>query len=243
MKRGVVLVMLALTVLMGCSREKESRPSSGGTADFTAIVRAVRPSVVNISAVAVTGGPFPDLLYRFFGQDPPREFAGRRFGSGVVVGKKGYVLTSNHVVDGVESIKVTVAGGRSWPGEVVRSDARRDLAVIRVVGGEGLVPAPLGKSSDLEVGDWVVAVGNPFGLENTVTVGVVSAMERKGVTEDVRVGLIQTDASINPGNDGGPLVNARGEVVGINNAVSSEAQGIGFAVPIDDARGLVREYL
>jgi S1-C subfamily serine protease len=238
-----MLPVLAALALAGCQRGEEPAPRVTGPAGFAAVVRQVRPSVVNISASAVTGGPFPDLLYRFFGQEPPKEFLGKRFGSGVVIGAGGYVLTSNHLVDGVEGIRVAVPGGRSWPGEVVRRDAERDLAVIRVREAAGLVAARLGRSSRLQVGEWVVALGNPFGLENTVTVGVVSALGRKGVSEGVDVGLIQTDASINPGNDGGPLVYLRGEVVGINNAVSDEGQGIGFAVPIDEARGLFRGYL
>ncbi len=236
-------VLLAATLIAACSRGEGGSSSGGGLiTDFVALARKARPSVVSISALEVSGGRYPDLFYRFFGQEPPRASSERRLGSGVIVKSSGLILTSNHLIANARSIRVTAVDGRTWSAEVVKGDGKRDLALLRVKGAKKLAAAELGDSRRLQVGEWVMAVGNPFGLENTVTVGVVSALDRKDVSADLKVGVIQTDASINPGNDGGPLMNSRGEVVGVNTAAITEGQGIGFAVPINEARRLFEDY-
>jgi serine protease Do len=241
--RFAVLFMVCLLAGAACSRGAgEGGFSSGRSYDFTTLSGMIKPSVVNITALEIGQGALPGILDRFFGRRSAPA-AEERQGSGVIVKSTGLILTSYHLVEKAGRIRVTTTDGRTWPAEMVKGDARRDLALIRVKPKTPLKPAPLGNSRGLQVGEWVMAVGNPFGYENTITVGVVSALDRQDVAEGLRVGLVQTDASINPGNDGGPLVNIRGEVVGINTALSTEGRGINFAVPINEAKSLFEDFI
>jgi serine protease Do len=171
----------------------------------------------------------------------PKKFKQRSLGSGFIIDRDGYILTNNHVVEKTDEIKVTLADESEFDAEIVGRDPKTDLALIRIQVERELVPLPLGDSEELQVGDWVVAIGNPFGLGNTVTAGIVSAKYRRigaGAYDD----FIQTDASINPGNSGGPLLNLSGEVVGINTAIFSQSGGnigIGFAIPVNMAKDLI----
>jgi len=213
------------------------------------------PSVVNISAVRVSGkkdplpfgdlfggeGPLNELFKRFFGDQLPEDFKQRSLGSGFVIETDGFILTNNHVVEKAAEIQVTLSDGKVFEAKTVGRDPKTDIALIRIQPGTPLTPLPLGDSDQSDVGDWVLAIGSPFGLGNTVTAGIVSAKYRKigaGPYDD----FIQTDASINPGNSGGPLLNTRGEVIGINTAIFSQSGGsigIGFAVPINMAKDLL----
>ena len=171
---------------------------------------------------------------------PDRDLKQQSLGSGFIVDKEGYILTNNHVVEGADDIRVTLLDGRSYDAEVKGRDPKTDIALIRIKPENGLPVATLGDSDALLVGEWVVAIGNPFGFGHTVTAGVVSAKDRT-IGAGPYDAFIQTDASINPGNSGGPLFNARGEVVGINSAIVSSGQGIGFAIPINMARSIMEQ--
>jgi serine protease Do len=193
------------------------------------------------------GGPddpfheFFEPFERFFG--PPRRgpFRAKSLGSGFVIDASGYIITNNHVVENADEIMVRLSTGKEFKAKVIGRDSKTDIALVQISGAGDLTPVVLGNSDDLKVGQWVVAIGNPFGLENTVTAGIVSAMARhinQGPYDD----FIQTDAAINPGNSGGPLLNTRGEVVGINTAIFSRSGGnigIGFAIPIGLAKEIV----
>ncbi|MDR5695374.1 MAG: trypsin-like peptidase domain-containing protein [Armatimonadota bacterium] len=201
----------------------------------SAIIKAVekvRPAVVNVNTLTVT----PDI----FGQLFPQEGAG----SGVIVRPDGYILTNNHVVQNARRITVTLLSGKTLQGRIVGADPFSDLAVIKVDTREPLPAAELGTSSGLRVGQLAIAIGNPFGLGSTVTVGVVSALNRNIQLPNLVVeNLIQTDAAINPGNSGGALVDSKGRVIGINTAIIREAQGIGFAIPIDTAKAIMQQLI
>jgi serine protease Do len=201
--------------------------------------------VVNIftttqrSARAGSSDPLEDFFNRFFGDTQPRENSPRSLGSGILISKDGEVLTNYHVVRSADSIKVKLADGNEYEARLIGKDDRTDLALVKIRRPGGDLPvARLGSSSQLEVGDWVMAIGNPFGLEHTVTAGIVSAKGRV-IGAGPYDNFIQTDASINPGNSGGPLINGAGEVVGVNSAIFSQGGGnigIGFAIPIDLAK-------
>jgi S1-C subfamily serine protease len=185
---------------------------------------------------------FSDPFFRdFFGNDfsaMPQEYHQRGEGSGFIIDSNGMILTNAHVVSGADSVTVTLKDGRKLKGEVKGVDEPSDLAVVKI-DGKDLPVAALGNSQDLKVGDWAIAVGNPLGLDNTVTLGIISTLNRSSAQvgiPDKRLDFIQTDAAINPGNSGGPLVNEQGEVIGINTAIRADAQGIGFAIPIDKAK-------
>jgi serine protease Do len=202
------------------------------------------PVVVNIfttqrSARGGTGDPLEDFFNRFFGETQPRENSARSLGSGIVISKDGEVLTNYHVVRSADTIKVKLADGNEYEARLIGKDDRTDLALLKNRRPAADLPlARLGSSSQLEVGDWVMAIGNPFGLEHTVTAGIVSAKGRV-IGAGPYDNFIQTDASINPGNSGGPLINGSGEVVGVNSAIVSQSGGnvgIGFAIPVDLAR-------
>jgi serine protease Do len=185
------------------------------------------------------GDPF-DQLRRFFGQGGQREFKQHGLGSGVIVSADGYILTNNHVVGNAEEIHVTLQDKREFTAKVIGKDAKTDLGLIKIEAKDPLPVASLGDSNGTDVGDWVIAIGNPFNVGMTVTAGIVSAKGRilGGDYDD----FIQTDASINPGNSGGPLINTKGEVIGINTAIYSRTganNGIGFAIPIDMARNVM----
>lgn len=217
------------------------------------VVQRVAPSVVRIDTDRpVERQPFDptllDPLLRDLLGDPPvgpdRE---RGQGSGVLIEDKGLVLTNAHVVERVENVTLTLADGEQRDGRVIGTDTVTDLALVRLEGGDGPSPAPMGDSEALEVGDWAIALGTPYGLERTVTLGIVSSLHRNINSlgfSDKRLDLIQTDAAINPGNSGGPLVNASGEVIGINTLVrSGPGAGLGFAIPINLARRVVDQLL
>ncbi|MBL8681656.1 MAG: trypsin-like peptidase domain-containing protein [Myxococcales bacterium] len=197
---------------------------------FAPLVRRVRASVVSIFVAQV------ELVAPQWGFMDPQERVRRGQGTGFVI-ENNEVLTNNHVIEGAQYIEVQLDDGRRVPATVVGRDPRTDVALLRLKGGVQTQPIALGDSDAIDVGDWVVAIGNPYGLSQTVTTGIVSAKGRTG--RDVPLdpagyySFIQTDASINPGNSGGPLLDARGNVIGINTAVNREAQGIGFAIPIN----------
>jgi serine protease Do len=224
-------------------------------ANFSELAERARPGVVNISTERTIkgggrvfrhffgepfgdrGNPFDDFFGPF--QDlPGREHKERSLGSGFIIDKSGYIVTNNHVIAQADEIKVKLSDGKEFDAEVVGRDSKTDVALIKIKGANGLTPLPMGNSRTLRVGTWVVAIGSPFGLEQTVTQGIVSAKGRSigaGIYDD----FIQTDASINPGNSGGPLLNLKGEVIGINTAIVARGQGIGFAIPINMARDIV----
>jgi S1-C subfamily serine protease len=193
---------------------------------------------------------YSDPLFRdFFGDGygmSPREDHLRGQGSGFIIDGSGIILTNAHVVNDADTVSVTLKDGRSFEGKVQGVDEVSDLAVVKLQGVKGKLPvAPLGNSDEMQVGDWAIAVGNPVGLDNTVTLGIISTLHRPSAEVGIpnkRLDFIQTDAAINPGNSGGPLLNAQGEVVGINTAIRADAMGIGFAIPINKAK-LLKDQL
>ncbi len=215
----------------------------------TAAVNRVGSAVVRIDTERTLSRRLPDPLFedpsfrRFFG-DFPQQLPAERLqglGSGFIIDRSGEILTNAHVVNQADKVTVLLKDGRTFEGKVQGVDEVTDLAVIKISAGGDLPVAALGDSSAVQVGDWAIAVGNPLGLDNTVTLGIVSTLKRTsnqvGIP-DKRVDFIQTDAAINPGNSGGPLLNDQGEVIGINTAIRADAMGIGFAIPIDKAKTL-----
>jgi serine protease Do len=231
------------------SSAKESLPS------FVELAEALGPSVVYIKVTKIQKtqmpdisgmpeGPFGEMFKRFFGDMPrtPQKFKSEAAGSGVIINTDGTVLTNNHVVEDASDITVTLSDKKEYKARVLGRDPKTDLAVIKIDAKGTFKAAALGDSSATRVGEWVVAIGNPFGLSNTVTSGIVSAKGRiigAGPYDD----FIQTDAPINPGNSGGPLLNMRGEVIGINTAILPNGQGIGFAIPVNTAKTLLPELV
>lgn len=221
-------------------------PNSAGNF-VSAAVNRVGPAVVRIDTERRVSANIPDPFFddpffrRFFGEGMPQfpqEYQQRGQGSGFIIDSSGIILTNSHVVKGADKVTVTLRDGRQFQGEVRGSDDPSDLAVVKI-NGNNLPVAPLGNSSEVQVGDWAIALGNPLGLDNTVTLGIVSTLNRPSSQvgiPDKRLDFIQTDAAINPGNSGGPLLNDRGEVIGINTAIRADGQGIGFAIPIDAAK-------
>ncbi|MGD2269382.1 MAG: DegQ family serine endoprotease [Desulfobacterales bacterium] len=225
--------------------------------NFSELSEMASPAVVNIRTVKTTKGagpvfrhfqrspwgkdhPFNDFFEKFFGEDFQREFKQRSLGSGFIIDKDGYIVTNNHVIEDADQIMVKLKNGREFEAEIVGRDANTDIALIKLKSSAQLPFVELGDSDALEVGEWVVAIGNPFGLEHTVTAGIVSAKGRvigSGPYDD----FIQTDASINPGNSGGPLLDLEGKVVGINTAIIATGQGIGFAIPMNLAKGIIEQ--
>jgi serine protease Do len=181
-----------------------------------------------------------DFFERFFGEIPDQEMKQKSLGSGFIVDREGWILTNNHVVEGADEVSVTLLDGRSYTAEIKGRDPKTDLALIKIKPENGLPVATLGDSDALQVAEPVMAIGNPFGLSHTVTVGVVSAKDRS-IGSGPYDAFIQTDASINPGNSGGPLINMRGDVVGINSAIVASGQGIGFAIPINMAKSVMAQ--
>jgi serine protease Do len=224
--------------------EGEEGPAGGRPDSFADLAEKLSPSVVNIqverTAESRSGGP-EDLLEEFFGRRHPRprrKFRSEASGSGFVISGEGYIVTNNHVVEGAEKISVLFRDGVEKEAEVIGRDPKTDLALIKVEPGESVSPAPLGDSDKIRVGEWLMAIGNPFGLEHTVTVGILSARERN-INAGPYDEFLQTDASINPGNSGGPLIDMKGRVIGINTAINAAGQGIGFAIPINMAKALL----
>jgi serine protease Do len=250
-----MVVLLLASAISGAMAAKNA-PVRMIPEDFSSLAEMVSPAVVHIQVEKTMSGgakmlepygqhPFgsdPRFKDFFdpFGRQRPPEFRQPGQGSGFIVDKDGYIVTNNHVVEGADKIKVVLKNEREYPAETVGHDPVTDIAVIKVKVQESLPAVILGNSNELKVGEWVAAIGSPFGLEHTVTAGIVSAKGRvigSGPYDD----FIQTDASINPGNSGGPLINMRGEVVGINTMIIAGGQGIGFAIPIDLAKGIIAQ--
>lgn len=225
---------------------------------FSAISKSLGPAVVNISTTQVIekpkrgrnprgyNDPFNDFFDRFFNSPDNAPDAERSLGSGVIVDKRGFILTNEHVIDGATKIQVTLDGdGKHYNGRVIGTDKDTDLAVVKIEADHDLPVAKLGNSDGVQVGDWVLAFGSPFGLNSTVTAGIVSAKDRSNVGHQFQR-FIQTDAAINPGNSGGPLVSLSGEVIGINTAIytgSRGFEGVGFALPSNTAIGVYNQLI
>jgi len=237
-----------------------SSPTDALQSAFVRVAERVRPAVVHIGTVQVAKprrppmvpGPFSedpllkDFFDQFFGPRGPgrrEEFHQAGLGSGVIIDKRGYVLTNHHVVRGADGVTVRLSSKQEYRGRIVGVDVKTDLAVIRFEPDVDLAVARLGDSDALRVGEWAIAIGNPFGLDQTVTVGVVSATGRGDVGIATYENFIQTDASINPGNSGGPLVNLRGEIIGINTAIVATGQGIGFAIPANIVKRITGQLI
>jgi serine protease Do len=252
--RGVVKLLIIGWVL-GCQQTpalaKFSGPEFPGS--FAELVKKSSPSVVNIIALKIIRSPgqgeaplgpedpMRDFFERFFGQQLPQEYRQNALGTGFVIDREGFILTNNHVVEQTEELKVRFSDEKEYSAKIIGRDPKTDLALIKIDVKEPLTALTLGDSDSLQVGDWVVAIGNPFGLGNTVTAGIVSAKYRQigGGPYD---NFIQTDAPINPGNSGGPLLNLDGKVIGVNSAIFSQSGGnigIGFAIPINMAKQLL----
>lgn len=219
---------------------------------FSDLAQRVKPAVVNISTsktyqgrggmgTPFGGSPFGDDFFdRFFGDMPRREFKQRSLGSGFIISADGYIFTNNHVVERADKILVKISDGREYEAKIIGTDANTDIALIKIKPENSLPIADIGDSEQVKVGEWVIAIGNPFGLEATVTAGIVSAKGRV-IGAGPYDNFIQTDASINPGNSGGPLFNMEGKVIGINTAIVAQGQGIGFAIPINMAKSILAD--
>ena len=257
----VVAAVLSIGICAGAITQLPAASQDPGShlvpANFSALAQQVKNGVVNIRVEKTVKGP--EEISHFFqgnpfgGRNPFEDFFGpfprgeRRpapkqhgLGSGFVIDRSGYIVTNNHVVDGADTIVVTSSDKKEYDAKLIGRDPKTDLALLKIDHPRDLTPLALGDSDALSVGEWVVAIGSPFGLEQTVTAGIVSAKGRvigAGPYDD----FIQTDASINPGNSGGPLINMKGEVVGINTAIVAGGQGIGFAIPINLAQGIVEQ--
>jgi serine protease Do len=222
---------------------------------FADLAEKLKPSVVNISTTKTVrsggfrspfgqGSPFDrnfggdDFFERFFGDMPQRQFKQKSLGSGFIISHDGYIFTNNHVVEQADKILVKLSDGKEYEAKVIGRDAKTDIALIKIKSSDSLPVVETGDSDKLRVGDWVIAIGNPFGLEQTVTAGIVSAKGRV-IGAGPYDNFIQTDASINPGNSGGPLFNMEGKVIGINTAIVAQGQGIGFAIPISMAKTIL----
>ncbi|MCM0082610.1 DegQ family serine endoprotease [Geomonas sp. Red32] len=250
---AMVLLVAGATLLGGCKKDKPAAllafPRS-----FSELAEKVQPAVVNIrstSTVTVPGDPFlhffgrdgsapgqDDFFGNFFHDVPDRAVKQQSLGSGFIIDRNGYIITNNHVVDKADEIKVKLSDGREFTAKVVGRDSKTDLALIKISSTFRELPVlPLGDSDKMRVGDWVLAVGNPFGLEHTVTQGIISATGRV-IGSGPYDNFLQTDAPINPGNSGGPLINMQGEVIGINTAIIQGGQGIGFAIPSNLAKSV-----
>ncbi len=254
-----LLLSFCLTTLPGFAQTETNGDDTAildrSSKAFVHVVKQAKPAVVHIKVEKTTQGggygQLPEELFnhpffeQFFGpqfrQMPRREFKQRGQGSGFIISKDGFILTNNHVVEEADTIKVVLGDNREFEAKVIGTDPQTDVALLKIEDPKNLPVLPLGDSSRLEVGEWVIAIGNPFGLSQTVTVGVVSATGRSSVGISEYEDFIQTDAAINPGNSGGPLINAHGEVVGINTALFSRTggyMGIGFAIPINMAKNI-----
>ncbi|KAF3888602.1 MULTISPECIES: HhoA/HhoB/HtrA family serine endopeptidase [Nostocales] len=229
-------------------RSSPATTAMGSSSFVTAAVNRVGNAVVRIDTERTVSrrasDPFFDdpFFRRFFGESFPRQMPQeqmRGLGSGFIIDKSGLVVTNAHVVDKADKVTVRLKDDRTFEGKVLGADEVTDLAVVKINAGADLPVAPLGSSANVQVGDWAIALGNPLGLDNTVTLGIISTLRRSSAQVGIgnkRLDFIQTDAAINPGNSGGPLLNGQGEVIGINTAIRGDAMGIGFAIPIDKAK-------
>jgi S1-C subfamily serine protease len=247
---------LAALLLLGIC-PPAPHPALGASAlglqeDFIQVAEQVMPSVVSLKAIRVVtvqrfgpredffrGTPFEGVFREMGSQPIQRRMVGE--GSGVIIDPRGYILTNNHVVAGSQQLQVHLNDGRKVTGRLVGADPRFDIALVQVP-MKDLRPVKMGDSTRIRVGQWAIAIGSPFGLEKTMTVGIISATGRRGLGKGTYGDFIQTDASINPGNSGGPLLNINGEVVGINSMISAQGQGIGFAIPINIARQIIAPW-
>lgn len=248
----VVLFLSGIQPAAALTQTAAEATSLSGESFVAAAVHRVGDAVVRIDTERTITRNVPDLLYDdplfrgFFGPDTlqriPQQERLSGQGSGFIVDSNGYILTNAHVVDQADRVTVTLKDGRHFDGTVEGEDELTDLAVIKIdADSEDLPVVSLGDSDSIDVGDWAIAVGNPLGLDNTVTLGIVSTLKRSSATvgiPDKRLDFIQTDAAINPGNSGGPLLNSQGEVIGINTAIRADAMGIGFAIPINKAKSI-----
>ncbi len=219
---------------------------------FSELTERVKPAVVNISTSKTMKGrgrynmpfgpsPFGDDFFdRFFGDQPRREFKQRSLGSGFIISNDGYIFTNNHVVEQADKILVKISDGKEYEAKIIGTDPNTDIALIKIKPDNSLPVAEIGDSEKVRVGEWVIAIGNPFGLDATVTAGIVSAKGRV-IGAGPYDNFIQTDASINPGNSGGPLFNMEGKVIGINTAIVAQGQGIGFAIPVNMAKTILAD--
>jgi len=255
----VVMVMVGLMLGSGflMATASKNAPVQMEPQNFSALADTVSPAVVHIRVEKTVKGDgpafqqfnqnpfggneqFKDFFGRNFGKQRQPEFKQPGQGSGFIIDKSGYIVTNNHVIDGADTIKVILRDDAEYNAEIIGRDPVTDIALIKVDAKDNLPTVPMGSSDNLKVGEWVAAIGSPFGLEHTVTAGIVSAKGRvigSGPYDD----FIQTDASINPGNSGGPLINMRGEIVGINTMIIAGGSGIGFAIPIDLAKDIVAQ--
>ncbi|MEA3587871.1 DegQ family serine endoprotease [Pseudidiomarina sp. 1APP75-27a] len=256
MKFFALLTLITLTSVPAFSPAQANIPffsDKDETPTLAPMLEEVTPAVVNIS---VKGSRevrqrVPDMFRFFFGPNSPQEQVQERpfrgLGSGVIIdAEQGYVVTNNHVIDGASEILVTLKDGTQFDAEVIGTDANSDIALLKIQDGEGLTEIEVGRSADLRVGDFVVAIGNPFGLGQTVTSGIVSALGRSGLGIEEIENFIQTDAAINSGNSGGALVTLKGELIGINTAIlgpNGGNIGIGFAIPSDMMQALVQQLI
>ncbi|MFM5899057.1 MAG: HhoA/HhoB/HtrA family serine endopeptidase [Dolichospermum sp.] len=265
---GVMLTVTSLRVLPSVAEpgpnpvtesltKVAQKPSSaaaaiGSHSFVTTAVNRVGSAVVRIDTertITRRNDPFMEdpFFRRFFGDSFPQQSPTeqlRGLGSGFIIDKSGVILTNAHVVDKADKVTVRLKDGRTFEGKVRGIDEVTDLAVVKINAGNDLPVAPLGSSRNVQVGDWAIAVGNPLGFDNTVTLGIVSTLKRSSAQvgiSDKRLDFIQTDAAINPGNSGGPLLNGLGEVIGINTAIRADAMGIGFAIPIDKAKAIATQ--
>lgn len=268
LSRFFICSLIVVTTLSACKKKEEPyfyESNRKGSAEapvkevpkdilttqqaFTTVVKTVTPSVVNISTVSKKKlvqpfFEFSPFFGDFFGGRPQPQYRRETsLGSGFIINKEGYILTNDHVVKEAESIQVKLSNEKVYNGKVIGEDPKTDLAVVKINTQESLPTAVLGDSDKLQVGQWAIAIGNPFGLDRTVTVGVVSATGRSNMGIETYEDFIQTDASINPGNSGGPLLNVYGEVIGINTAIVAAGQGIGFAIPINMAKQVVAQLI
>ncbi|MCH7519090.1 MAG: DegQ family serine endoprotease [Candidatus Dadabacteria bacterium] len=241
------------TIFLGLQLEGNTQTNEFKS--LSPLVKQLSPSVVNISTTSVSKGgsqffkspfggrgeePFDDFFKKFFGDSPQKEFKRRGLGSGFIFSEDGYIITNNHVVERATDIKVILQNGDSYVAQIIGTDPKTDLALLKIKPKTKLPAVRFGNSDRLEIGDWVLAIGNPFGLGHTVTVGIISAKGRSlglGSYDD----FLQTDAAINPGNSGGPLFNFKGEVIGVNSAIIAGGQGIGFAIPINMTKNVVSQ--
>ncbi len=255
----IIVLMTGLLLVSGflIANASPNAPVPMIPENFSSLADTVSPAIVHIRVekTVKTGGPvmgpfgmapfgnnnpFGDHSDKFFGPNRQPEFKQPGLGSGFVIDKNGYVVTNNHVVEGADKIKVVLKDEREYDAKIVGRDPVTDIALLKIDAKDSLPTVPLGSSDSLKVGEWVMAIGSPFGLDSTVTAGIVSAKGRvigSGPYDD----FIQTDASINPGNSGGPLLNMKGEVVGINTMIVAGGQGIGFAIPIDMAEKVIEQ--
>jgi serine protease Do len=249
----VVWGIIALLSALGPAKSFSAMNPATPPGSFSYLVKIANPSVVNISAVKIIkeereapmpfgpNDPMKDFFERYFGGQIPKKYKQKSLGTGFIIDKNGFILTNNHVIEQTDEITVRTADNKEYAAKIVGRDPITDLALIRIKSDKPFIPLVLGDSNRVEVGDWVIAIGNPFGLGNTVTAGIVSAKYRQ-IGAGAYDNFIQTDTPINPGNSGGPLLNTAGEVIGITTAIFSQSGGsvgIGFAIPINMVKDLL----